>query len=184
MAEKSKNQLTQVEHVPASEHGQGFPPFNPETFGSQLVWLVLFFGVLYLLMSKFGLPRVSGIMEARRQRIEGDLGEAKRLKDQSDAAIAAYEKALSDARARAQALANETRAQYAAEAERARKLLDEELNARIAKAEQTIAATRAAAMANVQEIAVTTAAAIVERLIGSAPTRDQVARAVAESLKR
>ena len=161
-----------------TEHPGGgkkdFPPFQQDTFASQLVWLALIFAVLYLLMSKVALPRVGGIIEARRQRVEGDLAEAKRLKDESDAAIAAYEKAL----------ANETRAQYAAEAERARKALDDELNSRIAEAERTIATTRAAAMANVQDIAVTTAAAIVERLVGSAPANDQVARAVAEALKR
>jgi F-type H+-transporting ATPase subunit b len=184
MAQKSTAPITQTEHIPASEHGKGFPPFNPETFASQLVWLVLVFGALYLLMSRIALPRIDGIMEARRRRVESDMAEAQRLKDQSDAAIAAYEKALADARACAQALANETREQYAAEAEAARKALDATLNARIAEAEQTITATRAAAMANVQDIAVTTAAAIVEKLIGNAPATDQVARAVVAQLKR
>ena len=102
-----------------------FPPFQKDTFASQLVWLVLIFAVLYLLMSRVALPRIGAIMDARRQeRIEGDLAEAHRLKDESDAAIAAYEKALADARGRAQALANETRERYAAEAEAARKALD------------------------------------------------------------
>ena len=115
----------------------------------------------------------------RQQHVDGDLAEAKRLKDSSDAAIAAYEKALADARGRAQALANETREKYAAEAEAARKALDATLNERIAEAERTIATRRTAAMANVQDIAVETAAAIVERLIGNAPSerrRRQVGR--------
>ena len=120
-------------------------------------------------MARIALPRVGGILEDRQQHIDGDLAEAKRLKETSDAAIAAYEKALADARGRAQALANETREKYAAEAETARKALDNTLNERIAEAERTIAARRTAAMANVQDIAVTTAAAIVERLIGNAP---------------
>ena len=105
-------------------------------------------------------------------------------KDSSDAAIAAYEKALADARGRAQALANETREKYAAEAEAARKELDATLNTRIAEAEQTIATRRTAAMGNVQDIAVETAAAIVERLTGNAPSKADVAKAVAGTLKR
>ena len=161
-----------------------FPPFEKETFASQLFWLAIAFVALYVIVSRFAIPRIGGIMAARADRISDDLAEAKRLKDESNAAIAAYEKALADARSRAQALANETREKYAREAEAARRALDETLNARIAVAEQTIAATRTAAMTHVQEIAAATAAAIVERLIGSTPAETDVARAVAEALKR
>jgi F-type H+-transporting ATPase subunit b len=181
MAEKP---ITSLEHIPAAEHGKGFPPFNPETFASQLVWLVLVFGVLYLLMSRIALPRVGAIIDARRQSVDGDLAEASRLKDSSDAAIAAYEKELADARGRAQALANETHEKYAADAEAARKNLDAMLNTRLAEAEQVIAARRTAAMANVQDIAVETAATIVERLTGNAPAGPDIAKAVTDTLKR
>jgi F-type H+-transporting ATPase subunit b len=185
MAEKSAKQpIASTEHIPASEHGKGFPPFNPDTFASQLVWLVLVFGALYLLMSRVALPRIGAIMDARRQSVEGDLAEAKNLKDSSDAAIAAYEKALAEARGRAQALANETHQKFAAEAEAARKELDTTLNGRLAEAEQAIAARKTAAMTNVQDIAIETAAAIVERLTGNAPAKSDVANAVAGTLKR
>ena len=135
-------------------------------------------------MSRLAIPRVGAIIDARRQSIEGDLGEAKRFKDSSNAAIEAYEKALADARGRAQALANETREKYAAEAEAARKALDATLNARIVEAEQAIDTHRTAAMANVQDIAIESAAAIVERLIGNAPAKADIAKAVAGTLKR
>jgi F-type H+-transporting ATPase subunit b len=174
-------QKTHTEHPGGGK--KDFPPFQQDTFASQFLWLVLIFAALYLLMSKVALPRVGAIMQMRRQQIEDDLAEARRLKEKSDEAIAAYEKALADARARAQALASETRQSFAAEAETARKSLDATLNARVAEAERTIAATRTAAMANVQDIAVTTAAAIVERLIGSVPAGDDVSRAVADALK-
>jgi F-type H+-transporting ATPase subunit b len=170
-----------------TEHPGGkppFPPFNKETFVSQLVWLVVFFVALYVIISKLAIPQLGGIIEARSRKIDGDLAEAKRLKDQSDAAIAAYEKSLADARARAQTLAGETRDKLAAEAEVSRKKLEAELNARLAKAEQTIAATKTSAMANVQGIAADTAGAIVERLTGTAPSGAAVAAAVADALKR
>jgi F-type H+-transporting ATPase subunit b len=161
-----------------------FPPFNKETFASQLVWLVVFFVALYVIISRLAIPRIGGIIEARSARIDGDLAEAKRLKDQSDAAIAAYEKSLADARARAQALAGETRDKLAAEAEVARKKLEAGLNAQLAQAEQTIAATKTSAMANVQGIATDTAIAIVERLIGTAPSSAAAQAVVADALKR
>jgi len=168
----------------AESGGHKFPPLQAETYASQIFWLAVIFVALYLLMARIALPRVGGILENRQQHIDGDLVEAKRLKDSSDAAIAAYEKALADARGRAQALANETREKYAAEAEAARKSLDTTLNERIAEAERTIATRRTAAMTNVQDIAVETAAAIVERLIGSAPSKADVSKSVADVLKR
>ena len=83
------------------------------------VWFAIFFIALYVIISRLAIPRIGGIIEARRGRIEGDLAEANRLKEQSDAALKAYEKSLADARNRAQALANETRDKLNAEAEEA-----------------------------------------------------------------
>ncbi|MEA2950667.1 MAG: F-type H+-transporting ATPase subunit b [Alphaproteobacteria bacterium] len=170
--------------APEGGHKGAFPPFQAETFASQLVWLAITFTLLYLLAAKIVLPRIGGIIEARRAHIDDDLAEANRLKAESDAAIAAYEKSLANARARAQALANETRERQTAEAERNRKLLEEKLNAKLAEAEKTIAATKTAAMANVRGIASEAASAIVQRLIGSAPSADALNEAVADVLKR
>ncbi len=174
---------TSTEHVPKGEHGGGFPPFNTHTFASQLIWLALFFILLYVLMAKWALPQVGRVIENRQKRIADDVAEAGRLKGQSDAAVEAYEKALADARSRAQAIANETREKQAAEAEAARKKVEDELNVKLMDAEKTIAATKQAAMANVRTIAQDAAAAIVERLIGTTPGEQQVAEAVTDVLK-
>src|ERR1700675_4126567 len=103
-----------------TEHPAGhgaFPPFQSEHFPSQLMWLAVSFVLLYVLMSKVALPRIGAIFAERSRRIGDDLKAAERLKEQSDAAHAAYEKALADARSRAQAIAPETREQQAAAAE-------------------------------------------------------------------
>jgi F-type H+-transporting ATPase subunit b len=173
---------THTEHLGGGK--PQFPPFNKETFASQLVWFVIFFVILYVLIGRFAIPRIGGIIEARRGRVEGDLAEANRLKEQSDAALKAYEKSLADARNRAQTLANETRDKLNAEAEVARKKLEGQLNLKLAEAEKTIAATKTAAMTNVRGIAVDTASAIVQRLIGTAPSGSAVEAAVADALKR
>jgi len=175
---------TSVDHVPKSEHGGGFPPFDAHSFASQLTWLGIAFVLLYVLMSKLALPKVGGVIENRQKRIAGDVAEAGRLKQQSDEAVAAYEKALADARGRAQAIANETREKQASEADAARKKVESELNAKLAQAEKTIAATKQAAMSNVRGIAEETSAAIVERLIGTAPNQQAVSDAVTGVLKR
>jgi F-type H+-transporting ATPase subunit b len=174
---------TSTEHVPKGEHGGGFPPFQSENFASQLVWLAIAFVLLYALMSKLALPRVGAIIESRQKRIADDIAEAGRLKTQSDEAAAAYEKALADARSRAQLIANETRERQAAEADARRKALEDQLNAKLAEAEKTIAATKQSAMNNVRGIAQDATRAIVERLIGSAPSDQVVTDAVAGVLK-
>ncbi len=181
MAEPAHTATT--EHVPKGEHAGGFPPFNSHTFASQLVWLAIFFVLLYVLMAKWALPQVIGVIEKRQKHIADDLAEANALKDRSDAAVAAYEKELADARERAHAIASENREKQAAEADAARKKTEDALNVKLAEAEKTIAATKQAAMGNVRTIAEDAAAAIVEQLIGSAPDKKTVAGAVADMLK-
>jgi F-type H+-transporting ATPase subunit b len=161
-----------------------FPPFDRETFPSQLFWLVICFVLLYVITARLVQPRVAGIIDGRRKQVAGDLAEAGRFKTESEQAIAAYEKALADARTRAQTIASETRDRLQAEAERKRKSLEQQLNARLAEAEKTIASTKTAAMANVRGIATEAAAAIVTRLVGVTAPEPAVMAAVDAALKR
>src|SRR5689334_16436643 len=164
-------------------HGGGFPPFVSSTFASQLVSLVIAFVALYVIVSRFALPRVESVIDARQNAIEGDLGQAQKLKDQSDAALKAYEAELAAARSRAQAIGNETREKLNAAAEAERKTLEEKLAGKLADAEKQIAATRTAAMGNVRSIAADAAGAIVQRLTGTTPDAAAVGKAVDASLK-
>jgi F-type H+-transporting ATPase subunit b len=163
---------------------KAFPPFQKETFASQLVWLAICFVLLYLLMSKVAIPRIGGILASRKQSVAGDLAAANQLKAQSDEALKAYEASLAEARGRAQAMANETRDRLNAEADQARKALEAQLQDKLAAAERSIAATKTAAMANVRSIAVESTGAIVERLTGRAPAPAAVEAAVEGALKR
>src|SRR6187455_3781442 len=102
-------------------HKGAFPPFAKETFASQLVWLAITFVALYLLISRIAVPRIGGIIDERAKRIEGDFAAAQQMKDESEAALAAYEKSLADARNRAQAIGAEVRDKLNAEADVNRK---------------------------------------------------------------
>jgi len=168
-------------HSEAPEGHGAFPPFQAQHFPSQLVWLTLTFVLLYVLMSKVALPRIGAILADRSKRISDHLAEAQRFKDQSDAANAAYEKALADARNRAQTIAAATRQKQAAEADEAQKRLEAQLQERLAAAERSITATRTSAMGNVRTIAADTAGAIVQRLIGTSPSEQDIAAAVGEA---
>ncbi|MGA7998906.1 MAG: F0F1 ATP synthase subunit B' [Bradyrhizobium sp.] len=164
-------------------HKAPFPPFQKDTFASQLVSLAIAFVALYLIVSKIALPRVGGLIDARQKAIEDDLGEAQRLKDASDGALKAYEGELASARSRAQAIGAETREKLNAASEAERKKLEERLSHKLAEAEKTIASTREAAMSNVRGIAADAAAAIVQRLTGVMPDGKSVDSAVDASLK-
>ena len=181
MAEKSHG--TGAHTQADGGHGGGFPPFESSTFASQLVSLAIAFVALYLIVSRIALPRVEGVIDARQNAIEGDLAQAQKLRDESDAALKAYETDLAAARSRAQAIGSETREKLNAASEAERKTLEDQLNAKLAAAEKQIAATRETAMGNVRGIAADTAGAIVQRLTGVLPDSKTVNSAVDASLK-
>jgi F-type H+-transporting ATPase subunit b len=172
---------TQVPGGPAP--GPGFPPFKTETFASQLLWLAIFFGLLYWLVSKVFAPRLAEVIDGRAERIAKDLDSAAAAKSQAEAAGVAYEKSLADAKAKAQSLAQAKRDEVNAALEARRKALESELTAKLTAAEAQIGATKTAAMANVAGIAGEAAGAIVERLGGAVPAAGDVQAAVAAALK-
>ncbi|MEP0522329.1 MAG: F0F1 ATP synthase subunit B [Hyphomicrobiales bacterium] len=166
-----------------AEAAGSFPPFDPSTFGSQLLWLAITFGVLYWLMSKVALPRLSDILEVRRDRIMSDLDEAQRLKDESEEAIASYEQALSEARKKAHDIALGAREKAQAEVDAEQAKVDTDLNAKMAEAEAAIAETRSKAMAEVTGIAEETTIELVTTLIGSKPTKAALTKAISSAEK-
>lgn len=148
------------------EENAAFPPFDSAYFGSQLVWLALSFIILYVVMSRVALPRIGGILESRRVRIDGDLKEAERLRVETERALAAYEQALAEARANAHGIAEETRTSIKADLEGKRATVEAELASKLAAAEARIQKTKTQAMANVDEIAAETVTALVAQLTG------------------
>lgn len=181
---KSKGAEHGTAHTEADGgHKAAFPPFESNTFASQLVSFAIAFGLLYLIVSRLALPRVGGVLAARQQVLDTDLNEAARLKAESDAALKAYETELATARAKAQAMAAEVREKLTAEGDQSKAALEASLASKLTAAEQTIATTRATAMGNVRSIAADTATAIVERLTGAAPAPGAVNAALDASLK-
>jgi F-type H+-transporting ATPase subunit b len=171
---------TEVAHE--GGHEGVFPPFDSSTFASQLLWLAITFGLLYWMVSKIVAPRIGAILEVRRDRIGADLAEAERMRGETQAAIAAYEQSLAEAKARAGAIATETREKVAKELDARRHAAEAELAGRLAAAEAEISAIKASAMGEVDAIATETTEAIVSALIGRG-TREEAAAAVADTRK-
>ena len=173
--------VTTGEFIPSAAAPDVFPPFDPSTFAKQLFWLAVSFGALYFLMARVALPRIGEVIEERRDRIQRDLDEAVRLKAETDAALKAYEQSLADARGKAQGLAKETRDRLSAETDTERHRVEGELNAKLAETEKQIAATKARALASVDEIAASTASDVVSRLTGKTVSDDEVRQALAKA---
>ena len=172
---------TTVAH--GDDHGSGvFPPFDPATFPSQLLWLAITFGAFYLLMSKVALPRVTGILANRKSLVDADLAAADASRQKTDAAIAAYETALAEAKSKAQGIAAASSDAIKTELSDKRKAVEADLSAKVTAAEARIAATKTQAMTQVDEIAAETAQTVVSQLIGDIPT-DSVRAAVAKASK-
>lgn len=171
-----------AEHGAGAEHGSGgLPQLDPSTFAPQLAWLAISFAALYYLMSKVALPRVTEVLEARQERISNDLDKANALKDETSGVIAAYEKAVADARAQAQSVIAESTAasDETAKARQAEFVAD--LHNRVKSAEGRIVAAREAAMGNVRQIAADIAQDIVGKVAGLKAGKAAVDEAVKSS---
>ena len=166
--------------VGAAEAPIGFPPFDATTFGSQILWLVICFGGLYWIISRVAIPRIGGIIEARRAKIEGDLAEVDRLRKDTDKAIADYEAALAAARSKAHGIAEETRAANKADLDGKRAAVEADLSSKVSTAEAGIQKAKLEALGKVDEIAADTAAALVAQLTGT--VSPEAARAAVASV--
>ena len=161
-----------------AEGGAGFPPFKTESFPSQIFWLAICFVALLIVIWRVAAPRISGVIGERRWRIEGDIATAGKHKSDAEAALAAYESALAQARTRAHAEAEENRRRVEAEVDKAKVEAEAEFRDTAAKAEVGIAAARAEAAIHVTKAAQDAAAAIVTRLIGDTVSPEEAEAAV------
>ncbi len=168
----------------AAEGKRGMPQLdvaNP-LITSQVVWMAIIFFALYLLLSRWGLPKVELVLKARAATIAGDLDAARAAKVLSDAArdemMSATQKAHAAAQAQVTAAVDQAKAEAAAQAVTANARLDRQL----AEAESRIAAARASAVDALREVATTATVDVVARLAGFAPDQAVINDAVGRAL--
>jgi F-type H+-transporting ATPase subunit b len=154
------------------------PQLDVSTFASQIFWLLICFSILYYLLSRRALPRVSEILEARQDRIAADLDQAQRLRRDAEVALAAYEEAMAKAQDRAQSLLAEAQSRLQAEAAARQAELDQRLAKQLAEAEAGIAAARDRALAELEDAAIDVARAAAVRLAGVSVSADAARRAL------
>jgi len=164
-----------VTNTEAGEVAAAAPPGMPQldvgTFGNQIFWLLLALIAIYFVLSRVALPRIAAILAERQGTITNDIAAAEDLKVKAEAAEAAYEKALADARAEAQRIAGETKAKIQSDLDVAIQEADAKIAAKTAESEKAIAEIRSGALEAVSEVARDTAAEIVAALGGKADAK-------------
>ena len=156
----------------------GLPQFDLAQWPGQIVWVLIVFVVLYVLFAKVFLPRVGGTIDAREDRIGGEIGDARRMRDEAAAEAAAAQGEMAQARAQARKLAEDAGKEANAAAAQSRAAEDARIAAVLAAADQRIAGARDAAMGQICGVAADAAAAMVGRLTGRTPTAAEVASAL------
>ncbi len=161
-----------------------FPALDLWHYPSQIAWLTLTFGVLYWVLSKMILPRMSANLERRSDTIADDLGEAARLNENAQEAKQALEVSLAEARARARETASKAETKMNDEIAAETQKVDAQIDQKLAAAEKRLAELRADAMSNVETIASDTTQAILSRLGISGTTQADVKTAVTRVLNK
>lgn len=149
---------------------------------SQVVWMALIFGGLYLLLARWGLPQVASVIDDRAARISADLDTARLAKAEADVAVSEVHEATRKAGTEAQAAIATAMAKAKADAAEQDNAANERLDAQLMEAEQRIAAARSAAMGALRDVATETATAVISRLTGREPDPTTVGGAVSTAL--
>jgi len=150
----------------AAPKSGGFPPFDTKTFPNQFFWLAITFAVLFVVLWRIAGPRIAGAIAQRKGQVAGDLATAEAHRKDAEAAEAAYEAALAEARKRAHTLAEENRKRINGEIDAAKAAAEADAGRQMAEAEARIQATRKSALAQVAASAEDAAIAIVAHLTG------------------
>ena len=173
---------TNTDYATEAASAPGMPQLDVTTFSNQIFWLVIALVAIYFVLSRVALPRIAAILAERQGTITNDLAAAEDLKAKAKAAEDAYEKALVDARAEAQKIAADTRAEIQEDLDAAIAKADAEIAAKAAESEKAIAEIRAGAVEAVRDVAKDAAGEIVQLMGGKADAK-AVAAAVDARVK-
>ena len=177
MADKIEGTANAVESAP------GMPQLDFSTFPNQIFWLIVTLVVLYLVLSRVALPRIATVLSERHGAIQRDLDKAEEMKRSAIEAENTYNKALADARAKANDIVNEAKSEIQKDLDKAIAKADLEISAKAVESEKAISAIRDSAVQSVEEVANITANNIVDAILPEAADTKTIKAAVAARLK-
>jgi F-type H+-transporting ATPase subunit b len=172
-----------IKKVFAAESG-GMPQLNPEFWVSQVFWLTITFGVLYLVLSKLILPIISANLEFRKSQISDNIEAAEKQREESETKLKEFDEIVSKSKIEAKIILNETKEKVLKEIGAKREILDKKIDEEIKKAEEEINQLRKNAPSKINQIAVETSAELVKRLIGTEVNNSSISAIVDDLSKK
>ena len=169
--------------VESSESG-GMPQLNPEFWFSQIFWLIITFGVLFIVLSKLILPKISENLEARKSQILENIETAEKQREASENKIKEYEKIILDSKNEAKNYFNKARGQILIDIDKKRKTLKNEINEEIKKAEKEIVDLKNKSPEKINKIVVETSSDLVKQLIGVEVNNSSISAIVEDISKK
>ena len=167
----------------AAESG-GMPQLNPEFWISQIFWLILTFGTMYVVLSKFILPKISNNLESRKSQILENIEAAEKQREDSEVKLKEYDEVILKSKSEAKTMFNQTREKALKDITAKKEVLDQQIDDEVNKAEKEIEALRVSAPDKINKIAIETSSELLEKLIGSGVNSSSISAIVDDLSKR
>ena len=172
-----------VGEVFTAESG-GMPQLDPEFWISQIFWLTLTFGILYVVLSKLILPKISANLELRKSQIQENIEAAEKQREDSEAKLKEYDEVVLKSKLEAKNIFKDAREKALKDINSKKEILDEQINEEIKKAEQEIEFLRKSAPEKINRIAIDTSSDLIKKLIGTEINSSSISAIVDDLSKR
>ena len=172
-----------LKEVFAAESG-GMPQLNPEFWISQIFWLTLTFGILYVVLSKLILPKISANLELRRSQIQENIEAAEKQRETSELKIKEYNSIILKSKLEAKNIFKDVREKTLKNINSKKETLDKQIDEEIKKAEEEIRILQKGASEKINKIAIETSSEIVKKLIGAEINNSSISAIVDDFSKR
>ena len=167
----------------AAESG-GMPQLNPEFWISQIFWLTLTFGILYIILSKLILPKISANLELRKSQIQENIEAAEKQRENSESKLKEYDDIVLKSKLKAKNIFKDAREKALKNINSKRETLDKQIDEEIKKAEQEINLLKKSAPEKINKIAIETSSELVKKLIGAEVNNSSISAIVNDLTKR
>ena len=164
--------------------GEGMPQLNPEFWISQIFWLTLVFGSLYILLAKFILPKISNNLETRKAQIAENIEAAEKKREESDKKLKDYEKIINDAKIEAKNIFKQTREKILRDINSKKESLEKEIDIEIQKVESEILDLKKKSPEKINKIAIETSVDLIKQIIGTGVNNSNIAAIVEDVSKK
>ena len=172
-----------INNAQSGESG-GMPQLNPEFWVSQIVWLVLTFGILYIVLSKLILPKISDNLESRKSQILENIETAETQREESEKKLKEFEKIILDSKTEAKNHFNEVRQKTLEDINNKRSALEKDIDKEIRAAEEEINNLKTNSNEKIKNIAVETSSELIKQLIGEEANNSSISAIVDEQSKK